>query len=281
MLKVRMALAAAFIVVLACPALADPPLWVVKSGKAEVFLFGQMWVKADTHWQSSKTWAAFNKSVELWTENPQERGHLDPSLLAEINRNSKPVSDLLSPKDMARLQAFLQTAGVPISAVNSSNAYFLLEGVLERQGGLDPGNLPEPVFAKRAAEVGKPIHSEWGSAEAALRWGASQPDAVQAGLIRKALDELDEGAPAFNARIAAWQRGDLRMEVSSVQRFRERSPAAFRAVATDRNASWVARIKDMLSRPGVYFVCMGIDHLVGPEGVVAQLEAGGIRVKRK
>ena len=136
MLKVRMALAAVFIVVLACPTFADPPLWVVKSGKAEVFLFGQMWVKADTHWQSSKTWAAFNKSVELWTENPQERGNLDPSLLAEINRNSKPVSDLLSPNDMARLQAFLQTADVRISAVNSSNAYFLLEGVLEKQGSI-------------------------------------------------------------------------------------------------------------------------------------------------
>ena len=261
-------------------AFAEPPLWVVKNGKAEVFLFGQMGVKADTQWQSAKIWKAFDKSTELWTENPQEHRNLDPNLLNELSKNAHPLSDLLSASDLARFQAALKKAAVPPGAVNSLNAYVLLDDVLEKRADIDAGNVPERLFAKRAAESGKPIHSEFESLEAQLRFSAALPDAVQAGLIKRALDDLDAGAPAMNARIAAWNADNLALETAYVEHNCNLFPEMCRAIGTERNAEWVTRIKEMLSKPGTYFVCAGIGHFVGSDGIVAQLEAAGIRVKR-
>ncbi|MBZ5694631.1 MAG: TraB/GumN family protein [Acidobacteriia bacterium] len=264
----------------AMPASAEPPLWVIKTGTAEVFLFGQMGLKADTQWQSAKLRKAFDKSAELWTENPQEHRNIDPKLLDELSRNAHPLSDLLSDSDSVRLQTALKRAGVPPGAVSSMSAYVVLEDVLEKQAGIDASNLPERVFAKRAVESGKSIHSEFESLEGQLRFSAGLPDAVQAGLIKRALDDLDAGAPAVTERIAAWSAGNLALETAYVEHNCNLYPDMCRAIGTERNAEWVFRIKEMLSKPGTYFVCAGIGHFVGPDGIVAQLEAAGIRVKR-
>jgi TraB/PrgY/gumN family len=157
----------------ALPALAQPPLWAVKSGKSEVFLFGQMGVKANTRWQSAKIWKAFANSTVLWTENPQEHRNPDPNLIKELSRDARPLSELLSDGDLTRLRAALKTAGIPSNVVNSMNAYVVLESTLEKEADIDAANLPERVFAKRAAESGKPIHSEFDSVDAQLRFTAA------------------------------------------------------------------------------------------------------------
>ena len=119
--------------------------------------------------------------------------------------------------------------------MNSLNAYVLLDDVLEKRAGIDAGNVPERLFAKRAAESGKPIHSEFESLEAQLRFSAALPDAVQAGLIKRALDDLDAGPPAMNARIAAWNADNLALETAYVEHNCNLFPEMCRAIGTEQN----------------------------------------------
>lgn len=286
MAQVRFAALVGFVALTAVsPAFAGPAMWVVRTAHSEVFLFGSMGVKADTTWQSAKLWKAFNKSTELWVENPQERSNLNAESIKEWTVDaSHSLASQLTPSDSARLETAVKRASIPFSALESSKpwfAYVQLEVILEQQARLDPGNLPEKVFAKKAAESGKPIHSEFESLEAQLRFSAALPRAAQIGLVGKALDDLEDGAAALDGRIAAWKAGQLAREISYVEHLRNAHPETFQSIGADRNALWVGRIKEMLSQPGAHFVCMGIDHLVGPDSVVAQLEGAGIRVKRR
>ena len=112
--------------------------------------------------------------------------------------------------------------------------------------------------ARGAKETGKLIHSEFESLEAQLRFSAALPQVVQIGLIKRALDDWDAGVPAMNGRIAAWTAGNLAIEISYAEHNCNLYPEMCRVIGAERNTPWANRIKEMLSKPGIYFGCMGL-----------------------
>jgi uncharacterized protein YbaP (TraB family) len=57
-------------------------------------------------------------------------------------------------------------------------------------------------------------------------------------------------------------------------------PALREALLTARNRRWVAALLPVLEQPARPLVAVGTAHLVGPEGLVALLEAEGFTIRR-
>jgi uncharacterized protein YbaP (TraB family) len=54
----------------------------------------------------------------------------------------------------------------------------------------------------------------------------------------------------------------------------------YQVLLADRNDAWVEVLDRELQGAGVDFVAVGAGHVIGPEGLVAQLRARGYTVER-
>lgn len=83
-----------------------------------------------------------------------------------------------------------------------------------------------------------------------------------------------------NVDVKAWLSGDQKAMTEQVVTRAKSDPEIYRLLLRDRNAAWLPRIQGLVDEPGVSFVTLGAAHMVGPDGIVAQLRKRGVKVTR-
>ncbi|WP_162148497.1 TraB/GumN family protein [Asticcacaulis sp. AC402] len=83
-----------------------------------------------------------------------------------------------------------------------------------------------------------------------------------------------------NVSLEAWRRGDQKAMTQHVMALAKSDPDIYRWLLSDRHKAWLPRIEGMMNEPGTSFVTLGASHMVGPEGIVAQLRQRGYDVTR-
>ena len=100
------------------------------------------------------------------------------------------------------------------------------------------------------------------------------------GALLRAVDDVEAGPDAAQRDAEAWAVGDRQLEVQEVRKISRAYPDYYQAILVARNRRWAPRFRAMLDGGGTTFVLVGGDHLVGPDSVLAQLEAAGMRARR-
>ena len=91
----------------------------------------------------------------------------------------------------------------------------------------------------------------------------------------------DTTAPKPEAMAAAWESGDLAtLERMVVDDLRREYPDFYRVLLVERNNAWVEVLARELEGEGVDFVAVGAGHMLGRDGVIAQLRRRGYTVER-
>jgi uncharacterized protein YbaP (TraB family) len=104
---------------------------------------------------------------------------------------------------------------------------------------------------------------------------------TQRAFLREAIEEAEEGPAMIREMTTAWERGDLdTLERSVVDDTREEYPDVYEALFVRRNNAWMEVLVRELNGSGVDFVAVGAGHLLGPDGLVAQLRRRGYTVER-
>jgi uncharacterized protein YbaP (TraB family) len=78
----------------------------------------------------------------------------------------------------------------------------------------------------------------------------------------------------------AWRTGDQKSLTDTLALLAQADPAGYEALITKRNQAWLPAIERALTEKGTTFVTVGATHLIGPDGLVAQLRAHGYTVTR-
>ena len=78
----------------------------------------------------------------------------------------------------------------------------------------------------------------------------------------------------------AWQNGDQKVLTDTLALLAEADPAGYDALIVRRNQAWLPAIEKALSEKDATFVTVGATHLIGPDGLVAQLRGHGYTVTR-
>ncbi|MEP7311748.1 MAG: TraB/GumN family protein [Pseudomonadota bacterium] len=265
-----------------------PALWTVRQGRATVFLFGQMPVRTDTVWLTPRINAAFTSSAVLWLENP-EFSQTTPEVMAavnELNRRNAPepgytVLNALPANDVQRLRSVLAAEGMQPEALNGippRDVRLLLSNVADRRTGADFKSIPEALLRSRAKTAAKPVRTEWRDLLDIVSWSIDLPKTVGLDLVRMALDDID-GVKDYPTALRSWANGDLKFQEAAVRALARQYPELTRRLGSERNAAWVEKIRGMLAEGNTQFVCIGISHLVGPDGVPQLLRDAGLRVR--
>ncbi len=92
------------------------------------------------------------------------------------------------------------------------------------------------------------------------------------------LERLDE---VFEGLIAAWPNGeDENIAKLVTENFKEQFPEIYRTLFSARNAGWIPFLEKYILRPETELILVGVGHLVGDDGLVAELRKRGYRVEK-
>ena len=271
----------------ALPAAAAPALWRYGDEDTTVYLFGTVHLmRADTDWRDETLDDILARVDHFVFEVSQEE--MNPIVMQQLvmQKGFLPAGRNLSALLPAALRQRLKDAAgrykIPEAALERMRPWYAalqITVAAARAEGLRPEDGVDVALMRYAAERGVP--------SGGLETVAEQLD-LFAGL---ALDDeiaflegsLDDAAriPELVARLeSAWLDGRVEELAALLAESLDRDPDLKARLLTDRNRRWVARLKDLLARPGTHFVAVGAAHLAGPANVVELLAKDGVAVER-
>ena len=88
------------------------------------------------------------------------------------------------------------------------------------------------------------------------------------------------GDDGFVLPADAWRTGDQKMLTDTLALLAQADPSGYNALIVKHNQAWLPAIETALKHKGSTFVTVGATHLIGPDGLVAQLRQQGYDVSR-
>jgi uncharacterized protein YbaP (TraB family) len=148
--------------------------------------------------------------------------------------------------------------------------------------GLDPALGLDRHFAEAAVAAGKRVDGlETGDQQIAFLDGMDRAEQLQ--FLDEALSDALPGDDDNATLHAQWRAGDADgMWEKLGGELRRDYPRLYQRIDVDRNTAWLPVIEQRLQGPGDddTLVVVGTLHLLGPDGLVERLRAGGYVVRR-
>jgi len=145
--------------------------------------------------------------------------------------------------------------------------------------GFNPLYGVEMNLVSRAVADGKTI-TGLESIEQQLGFLDELSAAAQRDLLLQTLAEAESISTLMDQLITAWKQGDLAYLEANMLDALADYPELYRTILADRNARWLSQLEPLFGEPDDYLVIVGALHLIGADGLPAQLEDDGIPVRQ-
>jgi uncharacterized protein len=265
-----------------------PALYVIHDPDSTMYLYGTIHLrKTGEPWGSAAVDAAIASADEVWTEleiSPEADARTQ-ALVPQygLAPAGHPLSSWLNEADRARLNEVTARLGLPAQALEPMQPWLAavtLTVVPMLRAGYDPNAGVDHAVAAFAAAHAK--HARWFETAAEQFGFFSNLSAdMQRQILLDAIDESEQGAEVLDQTSAAWEQGDTAAVDRLVNdELRQRYPEVYEVLIKRRNDAWVQTLLHELQGSGVDFVAVGAGHIVGSDGLVAQLRAHGLHVER-
>lgn len=289
--------AAALMLALAAPAAAEtaappqpvnPALFVVRDADSAIYLFGTVHVRRPgSAWGGANAQAALAEADEVWTELEMSSLAQQEAMQLTIQYGfapaDQPLSSMLTAEQNTRLAELAASMNMPAAMFERMRPWLaaitLSVGPM-LQAGYDPSAGVDRSIDAVAAEAGK-TRRAFETIEQQIGFLANLSEDVQHAMLVEALAGAGETPGDLEVMMRAWEKGDLvLLERLVLDETRTQYPEVYDVLFVQRNNAWVATLLTELDGSGVDFVAVGAGHLLGEDGLVAQLRARGLSVER-
>ena len=271
------------------PALAQPAMWAVRDADSTIFMLGTVHLlRPEMQWRTAALDKAIAEAEELWLELPTTdpaamSGEMMPLVAKYGLSPGKRLSDVLTLEELKTLDEAAKLAGLSAAQLNMFRPWFAaltISNAAVMRAGYDPlsgvDSKIEALFAERGI---KPKGLE--TAELQIKVFAGMTPEQELRYLRETMEEYGDAPIELDAMVDQWARADLAaLETMFVSEMKTEEPDLYAALLTSRNANWVTQIEDILAGEGVSFMAVGAGHLIGPDSVIAMLEARGVSAER-
>lgn len=260
-----------------------PALWVVRDADSTLYLFGTMHLlRPTTAWGSERVDRAFDSASQLILEvvSPEDQAAILPLIREHGMSPDRPLSSLLTPAELARLDAAARTLGGSAEQMDPMRPW--LAGVTIGSAsiisaGYDPRSGVEPILRARAAAAGMAV-SGFETPDEQIRMLAGFPEEGQLAYLRSALDAFGDARTQVDRLVEAWAAGDVEtVRTVAVDPVRA-TPVVYEALLVRRNTNWADQIETLLEGSGTAFIAVGSMHLAGDDSVQQILLGRGVEV---
>lgn len=271
---------------LASPALAKPPVWIVRDADSEIVLFGSVHVlPPGLDWEPEQLRTALAAADDVWFELPidpvseartgqiaQAKGRLPPD---------QNLSSMLSPKARERLLKACIRFHLSPGLMEGFEPWYaeVILAVMEFQAaGADADSGVEKMLATQAPATAQRRAFE--TPDQQIDMFDSAPLAAQVASLEESLLEMERDPKAYDRLLGAWMKSDVKaLEENALAPLRKAAPEIYKRLVIDRNAAWTTALDARLKGSGRSVVIVGVGHLIGPGGTPARLRALGYSVE--
>ncbi len=271
-------------VLVPAPETLHPALWKVADADTTIYLFGTIHaLPKGLDWLDGPIAQALDGSQQLVTEIPE----LDPVAVQTVvlRRGMLPAGQTLRPKlrpkERARLEAALKSAGLPVSAFDRYKPWYaavVLGSLPIANSGYGTAEGVEDRLAARAKAHAVP-RTGLETFDYQLGIFDTLPAASQRKFLMGVIDESKTVADELATLVSEWGQGHA-ARLAELLNDEASDPAMTRALVAERNRNWAAWIKARLASPGTVFVAVGAGHLAGKGSVQNDLAVAGVATTR-
>ena len=273
------------LLLLSAAALAETSLWRVRDGDRVMYIGGTVHVLSASDYPLPEAFEqAYGKADALVFETDMQAINSPEFQLQMVQRmtygDGRTLRDELGEKAYRALQAYSQKRNLPMAMLDQFRpamvSLVIVMTELERLGINGTG--VDEHYYRRAQADGKPtlqLETPQAQLEFIAGMGRGQEDA----LILNSLRDAEQVEEMMREMKAAWRSGDqARLARVGLEPMRRDYPGLYRDLLVKRNQAWLARLEHLLKSGDTELVLVGALHLVGREGVLAQLRARGYEV---
>ena len=192
------------------------------------------------------------------------------------------LEKILSPSTLELLKKHLPDLGDSSDAIKSLKPWLIaltIESVEWAKAGFDPNLGLDKHFYDRAIADNKPVQGlETMSFQVSLF--DDMPMDQQDKLLASTLKDVDSERANMSKLVSAWRDGDAPAVERIVLAELKSDSAIYQRMLVDRNRAWVPKIEQLFGRSGHALVIVGAAHLVGPDGLLAQLRSKGYTIEQ-
>ena len=270
------------------PAQTDSPaLWKIAGQKSNVFLFGSLHLlPKDVNWRTQRVSMALDESKVVDFE-------IDPALAQDqqammqlvlkygVLPQGQTLPSVLPPKVNADFERQATLLGLPpaslapmrpwLAAITVSVQYMVSQGY-------DPNAGVDHQLAAWARQSGRAV-ATLESADEQIRVFADLTREQEVEFLAISLRQIRETPKMLDQMLAAYRKGDVATLEKTLNAAFDEVPLVRRRLLRERHEKWLPQIRKMMADGRTHFVVVGAAHLAGPDGVVAMLRAGGVKVE--
>jgi len=264
---------------------ARPALWQVEGPNGErAWLLGTIHalpapISLDSPAFDRATREASKLVVEVAALEDDKRTALAFHRLSAV-ASAAPIIARASEADRAALTRLMSEASIPDDRFNQMDTWaaaLALGQAVSARSGDDSGNGADRLVLQKMSS--KPL-AEFEGAERQLAIFDALPETEQRDLLSAVIRSAATAREDGRRLQQAWLRGDVEALAALDHQGLLADPELREALLVGRNRAWMEQLLSMLKRGDRPLVAVGSLHLVGREGLVAQLEAQGYKVTR-
>ncbi len=260
-------------------------LWKVQGESNVVYLLGSIHLLRESDYPLPQVMdSAFTNSQIAVFEMDIDKANDPAASLALLSKATLPegktLHDVLPEKVYNSFSNHVQEVGMSMMIFDSMKpgmAIMMLDAMELVKLGANPEYGEDEHFFKLAKDGGRKIVAlETLDFQLGLMLSFEGQDEEL--YLEKSLEEMDNEKKEYNEMVAAWKTGNAAALEKMLNEMRTDAPAVFKKLVSDRTASWVPTVDDLLHGSQNAIIIVGAGHLVGPDGMVELLKKQGFKV---
>jgi uncharacterized protein YbaP (TraB family) len=265
---------------------ADSPVWKVVKGDNQLFIGGTIHVLTKSDYPLPSTFEkAYNQSVKLVFETDIQKmqtPEFQKKLLSKVSySDGRSLKTVLNEATYQELELHLSNRGIPIANMVKFKpgmmAMTLTIIELQRLGLIGAG--VDEFFSLRAINDQKKL-GQLETVDEQLAFILTMGDGQEDELIAYTLRDIKKLPKLMQSIKDAWRQGDTRkLKKVALTPIKNDFPDIYDELIVKRNNAWIPKIEAMLKTKDVELVLVGALHLVGDDGVLAQLADRGYKIQ--
>jgi uncharacterized protein len=192
------------------------------------------------------------------------------------------LSKKVSPETVELLKEVLPVYGLTLKRVERLRPWFIAEWLSSRtleMAGFSESLGIDIYFFRKARATGKPVLGLETLRDQAQIFNHFSDEENERYLVGT-LTTLASYPASIGRLVAAWQDGNVALLDAILNQDKHSDPVTHNALFSERNTKWIPEIEALAHKNENYLVIVGAGHLIGDDGVVAQLKRAGYFVEQ-
>lgn len=279
----RLSVFSALALLFAVSAFGHPlPLWVVRSPhRHHLYLFGTMHaLRPQDYPLAHKITSAFERSGKLIEEINLSQASPKRMRTLVFRLGLLPIHQSLSKAmgpDWTKTKLLARKYHVDLRRFSGLKPWLVAITITFRaiaHSGYRAALGADRHFFRIAQRRKMPIHG-LETVSQQLRYLAHLPLSIQRSMLLQSLEQMPNTQKQLNELRQAWQSGNVQQLENITQSAYLHYPLVKKVLLTDRNKRWLPQLSGCLRSTTTCFVAVGIEHMVGPSGLINLLRKAG------